>query len=197
LIPPHFCLFIKPALCYDVFKGGDQVPEQAITKTERILSIYHLLTYCDEVSMQELTSLLPVSKKTFTRDIAVLKKAGVQVRYSVKRQAFVLTGHTHTVPATSESKSEARYIAKIVRLITCMDDLPSADCDVWYMDNIPRATKRTMQRDFATLNAIGYSIKYERENFNSHDVGNDVPIRSYYCDRPNGAFALSSVNSVF
>lgn len=37
-----------------------------ITKTQRILSIYHLLTHCEEVSMQELTGLLPGSAYTLT-----------------------------------------------------------------------------------------------------------------------------------
>ena len=144
------------------------MPKQirAITKTERILSIYHLLTHCDEVSMQELTNLLPCSKKTFSRDIALLKKAGVQVRYSVRRQAFVLVEYRRKEAIEATSKSEARYMAKIQRLLTLMDDLPVADCDIWYFDNIPNATKRTMQRDFATLNAIGFEIKYEREEFN-------------------------------
>ena len=173
------------------------MPDRAITKTERILSIYHLLTRCDEVSMQELISLLSVSKKTFSRDIAMLKKAGVQVRYSVKRQAFVLDEWKRIVPETPVSKSEVRYIAKIVRLITCIDDMPCENCDIWYAENILGASKRTMQRDFSVLNAIGYEIKYEREEWNHHDAGSDVPPRRYYCDRPKGTFELSTFNSVF
>jgi predicted DNA-binding transcriptional regulator YafY len=171
------------------------MPVQAnpLTKTERILSIYHLLTHCEEVSMQELSSLMSASKKTFSRDIAVLKKAGVQVRYSVKRQAFVLAGRKRIVPEMPASKSEARYIAKIVRLIICMDDMPCEDCDIWYTENIPEASKRTMQRDFAVLNAIGYTIKYERDGCNYHDAGMDVPPRHYYCDSPNGAYALTTL----
>ena len=172
------------------------MPKQAgeISKTQRILSIYHLLTNCDEVSMQELTNLLPGSKKTFSRDIALLKKAGIQVRYSFKRQAFVLAEKERDAPDFPDAKSEARYIAKIIRLITVMDGLPEEDCDVWYMQAIPGAAKRTMQRDFAMLNSIGYKVKYEREAWNMHDAGMDVPPNRYYCDRPEGAYTLDTFN---
>lgn len=164
-----------------------------ITKTERILSIYHLLTHCEEVSMQELTNNLPGCKKTFSRDLALLKKAGVQVRYSVKRRAFVLADRKMDAPKFPESKSETRYIQKLIRLITVMDELPEEDCDIWYMETIPSATRRTMQRDFAVLNAIGFYIKYERDSWNMHDAGTDVPPKRYYCDRPYSAYELTTL----
>ena len=160
------------------------------TKTERILSVYHLFSHCDEVSMKELINNLHGSKKTFSRDITILKKAGVQIRYSVKRQAFVVESWQHTKPDITGGKSDARYISKIRRLITCVDDMPNEDCDKWYSEFIPEASNRTMQRDFATLNAIGYEIKYERKVFNMHDAGYDVPINRYYLDKPKGAYSL-------
>lgn len=170
------------------------MPKKAnqISKTDRILSIYHLLTHCEEVSMQELTDQLPGCKKTFSRDIALLKKAGVPVRYSVKRRAFVLAYGSATTPDFPESKSETRYIQKLIRLITVMDGLPPEDCDIWYMKTIPGAARRTMQRDFATLNAIGFSIVYERSAWNMHDAGTELPPRHYYCDRPYGAYQLTT-----
>jgi len=142
--------------------------------------------------MQELVRVMPESKKTFSRDIALLKKAGVQVRYSVKDKAFILSDEKHGELDFSAGKSEARYLEKLIRLITVMDDVPAADCDVWYIKTIPGATKRTMQRDFATLNSIGFRIKYERETWNMHDAGMDVLPNHYYCDRPNGAFSLTT-----
>jgi predicted DNA-binding transcriptional regulator YafY len=87
-------------------------------------------------------------------------------------------------------KADARYMVKILRLISVMDDLPSVDCDIWYMENIPQAAKRTMQRDFASLSAIGYEVRYERCGCNGHDAGFDVPPRHYYCDKPSGAYHL-------
>lgn len=161
-----------------------------LTKTQRILSIYHLLNDCEEVSMQELTDQLHVCKKTFSRDIALLKKAGVAVRYSKRQRAFVLDSKCFDASKYPENKSEQRYIKKLIRLFIVMDDIPDEDCDQWYAITFPGTSKRTMQRDFATLNSIGYKIQYERSAFNCHDAGFDLPSRRYYCDRPNGAYDL-------
>jgi len=163
-----------------------------INKTQRILSIYHLFTQCEEVSMQELTSLLPGCTKTFSRDIALLKKSGVQVRYSVKLQAFVLSDIKRASPDLPEGLADKRYIKKIIRLISVMDGVPPEDCDIWYTQSIPGATKRTMQRDFTTLNSIGFCIKYERRSWNIHYTGVDVPPNRYYCDRPTDAYSLTT-----
>ena len=172
--------------------GEEMPPKPKPTKTERILSIYHLFRYCDEVSMQELTSQLPGSKKTFSRDIAILKKAGFAIRYSVRQQAFVLDEKPQTTHPPADNKAEQIFIEKIMRLTTVMDNIPAVDCDKWYADTFPNTSKRTMQRDFAVLNAIGYTIKYERDGCNYHDAGMDVPPRHYYCDKPHGAYELTT-----
>lgn len=165
-------------------------------KTKRILSIYHLLTYSKWVSVKEMVSLLSCSKRTISRDIALLKRAGVQICYSRKEQAFFLNGENLGTPDFPESKSDARYIRKLIRLITLINGLPPENCDIWYTETIPGATKRTMQRDFATLNAIGYQIQYERKIYNMHDAGMDVPANQYYCDRPESAYSLTTMTSV-
>lgn len=161
-----------------------------LSKTQRILSIYHLLNHCDEVSMKELTDQLHCCNKTFSRDIALLKKAGVPVCYSKRRRAFVLDGKRLDSPEYPENKFERRYMEKLIRLFIMMDGLPDEDCDRWYAITFPETSKRTMQRDFAALNSIGYEIRYERSAFNCHDAGFDLPPRRYYCDRPNGAYDL-------
>jgi predicted DNA-binding transcriptional regulator YafY len=176
--------------------------EKKINKTERILGVYYLLRYsgCEVVSFQELSDRLPGwCKKTFSRDIALLKKAGVQIKFSVsfdkddkdkeKLQGYVLkdTEHTKLPLSENKNKSEVRYIKKIMRLIKMMDEMPEEDCDKWYEDTFfnDDVSKRTMQRDFATLNVIGYRVKYERESYNYHDAGVDLPPGHYYCDRPD------------
>lgn len=161
-----------------------------LSKTQRILSIYHLLIYCEEVSMQELTDQFHSCKKTFSRDIALLKKTGVDVRYSKRRQAFVLEGKCFDVPKYPDNKSQRRYMEKLIRLFIMMDEIPDEDCERWYAITFPEISRRTMQRDFATLNSIGYKIRYERSAFNCHDAGFDLPPCRYYCDRPNGAYDL-------
>lgn len=161
-----------------------------LSKTQRILSIYHLLNFCEEVSLQELTDQFHGCKKTFSRDIALLKKTGVAVRYSKQRRAFVLDGKCFDAPKYPDNKSERRYMEKLIRLFIMMDEIPDEDCDRWYVITFPEISKRSMQRDFATLNSIGYKIRYERSAFNCHDAGFDLPPRHYYCDRPSGAYDL-------
>lgn len=67
--------------------------EKAITKTQRLLSEYHLLRNCQEVSMKELSDCLPGSVKTFSRDLKLLRRAGVPIVYSEKRKAFFWNGN--------------------------------------------------------------------------------------------------------
>jgi len=173
-----------------------------ISKTERILSIYHLFMFCEEVSKQELKdNLHGWCDKTFSRDVALLKRAGVPICFSMLRKAFVLydesgkvspRGEFRNLPKYPEGKKDRQYIDKIIRLITIMDELPEEDCDIWYRETFPDVSKRTMQRDFAALNAIGYRIKYERDSFNSYDAGDDMPPRHYYSDRPYGTYDLTT-----
>jgi len=165
--------------------------KKTISKTERILSIYHLLKYCKEVSMKELTDLLPGSNKTFSRDIALLKSAGVQVRFSWRRMAFVLKSRERIEPDPElfEDTAEKRQIEKLLRLMTIMDGMrKQPDPATWYRETFPGVSHRTMQRDFATLNRLGYYIRFQRErNDEIEDYREDESFRRYYCcDWPVG-----------
>ena len=56
---------------------------ESITKTSRLLVVFHLFQHCQDVSFKEITDMLPISQKTAYRDIQTLKRAGVlQIRYS-------------------------------------------------------------------------------------------------------------------
>lgn len=164
--------------------------ERVITKTQRLLSEYHLLRHCQEVSMQELSDCLPGSTKTFSRDLKLLRQAGVPIVYSEKRRAFVLEREGLDDVSTPDSLAQARVLEKLRRLFRLMDDLPEEDCDLWYQTHFPGISRRTMQRDFALLTSLGYRVKYETEEFNSHDAGTDLPINHYYYDRPMGTYEL-------
>ena len=166
-----------------------------MSKTERILSIYRMFRFeLDEVSMLELHKNLPGHKRTFSRDIALLKRAGVPIRFSRSRKAFVLTDETgnelrhsryRAEPEFPESKKERQFLEKIIRLITMMDNFPDKDCDVWYRETFPQASKRTMQRDFAVLKAVGWLIYYKREWDDPDDKSDDEPPGHYYCEAYN------------
>ena len=166
-------------------------PGKNMSKTKRMLLIYHMFRFNYEVSMLELrNNLKGWSDKTFSRDIAVLKQAGIPIHFSARRKAFVLVDEAGNVspksvhrapPDFPDGKKERQFIEKILRLTTIMSNVPKEDCDVWYSATFPGASKRTMQRDFAALSDVGYKIFYKR----GWDFGpeeDDDPPRHYYFD---------------
>lgn len=157
-----------------------------VKKAERILRLYHIFLFCQEVSFKEMHDCgVPGSKKTILRDIAILKKVGVDIRYSAKRKAYVVNWDGCEERVFTENTAEARFLNKISRLISISGEImPGIDCDKWYMENVPGATRRTMQRDFALLRKVGYEIWYQREMYDWY-VHEDKPLRHYYCVPPN------------
>ena len=191
--PPNYCLlFASFPVILPLVSEVRHMSKSAktISKTERILSIYNMFRLLHEVSMLELYKNLPGHKRTFSRDIALLKRAGVPIRFSKRRKAFVLTDEAgnelpgskyRAAPEFPESKKERQSFEKIIRFITMMDDLPEEDCDVWYRGTFPKASKRTMQRDFAMLKkAVSYLIYYKREWDDPYDKSDRQPPGHYY-----------------
>ena len=125
--------------------------------------------------MKELADCLPGSKKTFSRDLKLLRQAGAPIVYKVPRRAFLLKREGLDPAVQPDSPTQARTLTHLRRLLCMMDDLPWADCDLWYREQFPGVSRRTMQRDFALLCSIGYRVKYETEEFNCHDAGMDQP----------------------
>jgi predicted DNA-binding transcriptional regulator YafY len=153
-----------------------------ISKTERILAIFHLLTYCREITFKEVTDLIPVSNKTVYRDIRLLRRIGCNIVFSRTLGAFVMSKEVgcQTIPA---NKTQWAYQIKIARLLDMMREMPSADDPVvWYRTRYSHLSMRTMQRDFKILNGIGYKVEYEREKDNREGR----PTGKYYCEWPAG-----------
>jgi len=161
-------------------------------KTSRILQLYHLFLTCEEVSREEIESGLWWKKineetgerefwndKTISRDIAILKYAGVPIKYSGKRKAYITSSEPEDEAKQQKKskrrsnkpiigKSQQRYINKIKRLTKFMDHLLNTvgeddPCDIEYKNLFPNVSKRTMQRDFAALDDIYYTITYKRK----------------------------------
>lgn len=164
--------------------------QQAVYKLQRLLGEYHLLCNCQEVSMKELADCLPGSRKTFSRDLKLLRQAGAPIRYEREKRVFWLEREGLEPPVLPDSPAQARALHRLRRLMRLMDELPLQGCDRWYQEQFPGACRRTMQRDFALLCSIGYRVKYETEAFNCHDAGMDQPAGQYYCDRPMGTYEL-------
>ncbi|GHU80227.1 hypothetical protein FACS1894191_4990 [Clostridia bacterium] len=134
--------------------------------------------------MQDITDMLPSDSggaKTLMRDIALLRDAGVQIVFSRKEKSYALVSRERSAPKFPASKPGRTYLEKLIRLITMMDEMESADAPVvWYRETFPQVSTRTMQRDFALLNSIGYAIKYNRDI----DWSTDKAMNEYECEWP-------------
>jgi len=137
---------------------------ESITKTSRLLVVFHLFQHCREVSFKEITDMLPISQKTAYRDVQTLKRAGVlQIRYSKRQEAFVPISREFTEPEWPENQTRKRYLEKIRRLCTLIVRLEEAEDPVtWYRERYPDLSDRTRQRDFKELEQLGYEVWYER-----------------------------------
>ena len=167
-------------------------------KTQRILLLFHLFYYCQEVSIPEIIDYfsledISVSLKTFSRDILLLKNAGlVQVKYSKKDKAyiplevekrFVPLDGKYLTPNLPDNKSQRLYMEKIIRLCTLMTDMIMYEVENpidWYRKRYPKLSDRTRQRDFKQLREIGYKVSYAPA---------DEEGPGLYCyEYPHGAF---------
>ena len=165
---------------------------ESITKTSRLLVVFHLFRHCQEVSFQEITDILPVSEKTVYRDIQILKRAGVlQIRYLKRQEAFVPASLNFTEPDWPENQTQRRYLEKIRRLCTLMVQIEEAEDPVaWYRERYPGLSDRTRQRDFKELGKVGYRIGYNP----LHDPDRDWDPNyepGWYCDFPTGAYDIT------
>ncbi len=151
-----------------------------ISKTSRVLSVYHMFLNCEEVSFQEFTLNFGVSRRTALRDIRLLRQAGVlETRWDRKRQAFVPVTLEPFPLEEQENKTRQKYLEKLRRLCVLMrrmswedgsDGMNKVDL---YREILPGVSDRTRQRDFKELEKLGYAAWYEQEF-------EDEPGRWYY-----------------
>lgn len=168
--------------------------EKIISRIARILSIYHLFLYCEEVSIKEITDQMPeVNPATAKRDIALLNRAGVlQSKYSRKSNAYIPVSTEIAEIPLRESEGERQNIEKLRRLCTLMQELYEFDHEVKplhieiYNSLFPNVSDKTRERDFDNLKEIGYIVRREFEYF----VDEDKEKRCYSLEVPNGAYSL-------
>jgi len=164
----------------------------AITKTSRLLVVFHLFRRCQEVSFQEITNMLPVSQKTAYRDIRLLRQAGIlQIRYSKSRAVFVPTSLQFTKADWPKNQTQKLYLEKIRRLCTLMVQIEGVEDPIaWYRTRYPKLSDRTCQRDFKELAGIGYRIGYNPVHDPDRNWDPDYEPGWYY-DFPYGAYDLT------
>lgn len=143
--------------------------KRQITKTDRVLSVYHLFLNCEEVSLQEFTLNFGVSRRTALRDIRLLRQAGVlAVRWDRTGKAFVPVTLEPFPPKTQENQTRQKYLEKLRRLCILMRRMRDEDGESvlskadLYREILPGIRDRTRQRDFKALEALGYEVWYER-----------------------------------
>ena len=142
---------------------------QQITKTSRILSVYHLFLHCQEISYQEFALNFGVSQRTALRDIRLLQQAGVlEARWDRARQAFVPVTLEPFPMEVQENKTRQKYLEKLRRLCILMRRMSWEDYEdgtnmvELYRELFPNTPDRTRQRDFKELEQLGYEVWYER-----------------------------------
>jgi predicted DNA-binding transcriptional regulator YafY len=127
--------------------------------------LLYLFGICQEVTKQEIKNRIgdEFCEKTISRDIALIKQAGWNIRYSVRDKAYYETDEPR-VPKFPTGKKERQYIERIIRLYKVMFELfyfmPDEPVDVWYEETFPNVSRRTMQRDFDIINSVFYKINY-------------------------------------
>ncbi len=143
---------------------------RGISKTSRVLSVYHLFLNCEEISFQEFTLNFGVSQRTALRDIRLLKQAGVLgARWDRKRQAFVPVTLEPFPLEEQENKTRQKYLEKLRRLCILMrrmsweDEEDGMDKVELYREVLPGIPDRTRQRDFKELEKLGYKAWYMQE----------------------------------
>lgn len=163
----------------------------AIGKTSRVLSVYHLFLNCEEVSLQEFTLNFGVSQRTALRDIRLLQQAGVlEARWDRARQAFVPVTLEPFLLEEQKNQTRQKYLEKLRRLCILMRRMREEDSEdgmnkvELYREVLPGIPDRTRQRDFKELEELGYEAWYER-GFK------DEPGRWYY-EIP-GAYGLQTI----
>lgn len=142
---------------------------QQITKTSRILSVYHLFLHCQEISYQEFALNFGVSQRTALRDIRLLQQAGVlEARWDRARQAFVPVTLEPFPMEVQKNKTRQKYLEKLRRLCILMRRMSWEDYEdgtnkvELYRELFPNTPDRTRQRDFKELEQLGYEVWYER-----------------------------------
>jgi len=142
---------------------------QQITKTSRILSVYHLFLHCQEISYQEFALNFGVSQRTALRDIRLLQQAGVlEARWDRARQAFVPVTLEPFPMEVQKNKTRQKYLEKLRRLCILMRRMGWEDYEngtnkvELYRELFPGIPDRTRQRDFKELEQLGYEVWYER-----------------------------------
>lgn len=159
--------------------------EIELTKIERQLLLFEIISSCEVTEYIEITSLLPIEKRMIQRDIKDLTDAGlISVTFSKEENGYVHNG-TPVFDQTATGRRK-RYLKDLNRIGTLMRELYNDDQSFWkdshepyydydedgrafimdipadyftaldcYYDLFPHFSEQTQRQDLETLKHIG------------------------------------------
>lgn len=149
-----------------------------LKKIERQVLLYEVLSGSKITDKDFIFSYLPVGDRMLERDMNDLSDAGlINLRFDRKRKCYVKNGKENIIDDSEWTEAKRRHLKRLYRLCHLIDNLQNDEV-IWdeefireekmtaaksYREMFPECSPRTMQKDFATLNRIGYPIKYDRK----------------------------------
>ena len=101
------------------------VKEIVLTKLERQLLVFEIISKCKVTEYREITSRIPISKRTIQRDVKDLTDAGlICVEFSKKENGYIHVGPPEFNSSISDEKKK-KYLQHLHRLGTLMWHLES------------------------------------------------------------------------
>lgn len=147
-----------------------------VTQTERQMMIYDAFCTLEEVKICDLKwAMRKIEIRTLQRDLRDLKAAGLlNVRFSKERDAYVWVGEpTGKISVdASISQKKREHLQRLQRIAACMDMVEAENPVELYFQMFPEASERMRQRDFSTLNVIGYEAGYDKE-WEAYSISHD------------------------
>lgn len=149
-----------------------------LKKIERQVLLYEVLSGSKITDKDFIFSYLPVGDRMLERDMNDLSDAGlINLRFDRKKMCYVKNEKEYIIDDSEWTEAKRRHLKRLYRLCHLIDNLQNDEV-IWdeefireekmtaaksYREMFPECSPRTMQKDFATLNRIGYPIKYDRK----------------------------------
>lgn len=149
-----------------------------LKKIERQVLLYEVLSGSKITDKEFIFSYLPIGNRMLERDMKDLSDAGlINLRFDRKRKCYVKNEKEYIIDGSEWTEVKRRHLKRLYRLCHLIDNLQNDEV-IWneefireekmtaaksYREMFPECSPRTMQKDFVTLNRIGYPIKYDRK----------------------------------
>ena len=139
-----------------------------MSRLSRVLSVYHLVRNCEEVSFEELWQQRGAAERTFLRDIRLLERAGVlAARYERKYRAFYPVSLEFRPMAEETNQTRRRYLEKLRRLCLLMGRMAENGKSLYLLGARPGVAEkaaRKLEGQYPGLRIAGTHDGYFQED---------------------------------